>query len=116
MTIRNLTPHTVNLIYDGGKIVLQPELPLPRSREVTAAVGIIELDGQPFPLLAVRPGPVADLPAERKGVLLLVSRVVASAQPHRRDLIVPYDVVRDAQGAVTGCRALARIVAQGEPA
>jgi hypothetical protein len=48
-------------------------------------------------------------PAE--GVFYIVSRTVAEAFPHRRDLLIPSRTIRDQQGRVIGCRAFARVSA-----
>jgi hypothetical protein len=41
--------------------------------------------------------------------LYIVSRVVAEAARDRDDLVVPDNVIRDDQGRVIACRALARV-------
>jgi len=46
------------------------------------------------------------LPEERPGTWYIVSTLVAAAHPGRRDLLVPTDLVRSADGTVVGCRAL----------
>jgi hypothetical protein len=46
----------------------------------------------------------ADLPEPQEGVWFIVSSVVVSAHPERRDLLVPSDLVRDGSGVVTACR------------
>lgn len=55
---------------------------------------------------------VHGLPAKRVGVLLIVPLVTAlavqSEAPHRDDLLVPYEQVRNAEGTVVGCRTLAQ--------
>ena len=54
-------------------------------------------------------GAVEGLPDPEEGVVWIVSRVVAEAAKERDDLLVTDDAVRDDQGRIIGCRALARI-------
>ena len=60
------------------------------------------------PVVTTRPGPVTGLPAfeadEDAGYI--VSSLVRLALPDRIDLFSPADLVRDAAGAVIGCRSL----------
>lgn len=55
---------------------------------------------------------VYGLPAKREGIYLIVPLVTALAEqsenPARDDLLVPYEQVRNADGAVVGCRTLAQ--------
>lgn len=62
----------------------------------------------PLVISAVTPS-VVGLPARQQDVLLIVSRMVAAALPQRRDLVFPYDVMRDSEGHPIGCRALGQV-------
>lgn len=48
-------------------------------------------------------GEVEDLPEPSEGVLLIVSGMVRTALPNRKDLVSPGDMLRDEKGNVTGC-------------
>lgn len=48
------------------------------------------------------------LPEPKTDVWLIVSQLVKSALPDRTDLLVPTDIVRDANGSIIGCRSLGR--------
>lgn len=51
-------------------------------------------------------GAVEGLPDPSTGILFIVSALVRSAVPARADVASPGDLVRDAAGAVIGCRNL----------
>ena len=50
----------------------------------------------------------ADLPPRREGVFFIVSKMVADNFPKRSDLVFPYDVVRDDEGNIIGCKSFGR--------
>jgi hypothetical protein len=106
----NLTPHPVNLVTDGGTVVVPPSGLVARvALHPDVPVGTVELDGVTVPIVATSAsGDVTGLPEQRDGVLVVVSRLVAEVS-ERADLVIPHDAVRDATGAVVGCRALARV-------
>jgi len=51
-------------------------------------------------------GNVTGLPDAEEGFLLIVSALVKSALPDRRDLVSPASLVRDDDGSIIGCRSL----------
>lgn len=77
----------------------------PAARIVQEAVSEV-VDGG-VPVRAIRYGETVGLPEMVDGVLLVVARVVAQQVP-RADLVFPDQEVRDADGQIIGCRALAR--------
>ena len=54
-------------------------------------------------------GDPGSLPGPVDGVWHVVSQLVVNAMPDREDLLFPVDLVRDAEGNIMGCRALARL-------
>ena len=48
------------------------------------------------------------LPDFKDGVFYVVSQLVKSALPNRKDLLVPAEVVRDEKGQIIGCKSLGR--------
>jgi hypothetical protein len=68
----------------------------------------LQVAGVNVPVVRVEYGAVSDLPDPAEGTYLIVSLLVAMARPDRHDLLVPVELVRDATGAIAGCRALAR--------
>ena len=99
--VRNLTPHAVAI---AGGVTYAPDPAGPA--RVTATFAGADRLGDGTPLLRAAYGPVQGLPAAEPGTWLIVSRAVAAACPGRGDLLVPADLVRDAAGAVVGCRGL----------
>ena len=103
MEIKNCTPHVLNIIKRDGEVLdLPPCGIVPRcsqSEECFLVINGIALTRQAF-------GGVVDLPEPEKDVMLVVSRLVASARPDRSDLLVPGPLVRDGEGKVIGCRGL----------
>lgn len=52
---------------------------------------------------------VSGLPEPEEGVLFVVSRMVALAQPQRGGLVFPHQPLRDEIGRTAGCRVLAQV-------
>ena len=104
MKIINRTPHPVSLCDADGNILR-----------------VIESDGQPIrlaaktvpagdwggvPLSRTEFGEPVGMPEPEEGTLYIVSQLVKSAFPGRKDLMVPAEVVRDAEGKILGCQSL----------
>jgi hypothetical protein len=47
-----------------------------------------------------------DLPEENPKTIIIVSLLVKSALPHRKDLVVPAELVRNDNGTIIGCKSL----------
>lgn len=107
--IRNLTPHPVTLVVDGQTITLPPDGAPPRVSTAETPAGTATVNGTQVPIVQVSTGDLEGLPAQQPGVYLLVSRMVAEAAPHRRDLVIPHGLVRDDTGRVVGCSALGQV-------
>lgn len=108
----NLTPHPVLLWTDSaGTVRLPPSGRVVRCHtEPDHLLGTVQVDGHPVPLVINNVTPaVPGLPEPEEGVLFVVSRLVALATPHRRDMVFPHDPVRDHTGRTSGCRALAQV-------
>ncbi|MFC0903824.1 hypothetical protein ACFHWD_03850 [Clostridium sp. MT-14] len=54
-------------------------------------------------------GDIENLPEPQPDTIFVVSSIVAQAAQNRDDLFIPDDTVRDENGRIIGCRALARI-------
>lgn len=102
MKILNYTPHEVD-VYVDNKIYVFPSMGLARCKQATYSAGT--LNG--LPLCKTIYGEVEGLPQPQIGVMYIVSRVVRQALPQREDLLVPNDLIRDSEGNVLGCKALA---------
>jgi len=103
MILINLTPHPINICDEAGKVVrvFQSE-GLVRLKAVTVTVG--EIDG--IHLTRTEFGQPEGLPEFSEGKMYIVSQLVKSALPGRKDLLVPSEVVRDEKGNIIGCKAL----------
>jgi len=108
--IVNLTPHPIDLHMDGDVITLGPVKSPPRLPERSETNESLLITGRSLPLRTIRyaDDPI-DLPPAKPHRLLIVARVIAEQCSDRADLVVPTDLVRDGDGRVIGCRALARI-------
>jgi len=106
----NLTPHQIDLIWDGGRRHLPPEGTVARVEVRRVQAPSLTLpDGVPLPVWETRLGAAIDLPEERPAVALVVSQMVAQALPSRRDLFFPDELIRDGEGRVIGCASLAQV-------
>ena len=100
----NLTPHDVIIIVSPSGETMT----VPRSGTVARCATVSKSAGMHagVTLSTVAFGAVEGLPAPVMGRVLIVSALVRSALPGRLDLASPGDLVRDAAGAVVGCRGL----------
>jgi hypothetical protein len=119
-TIVNMTPHPIHFLDENGEIkrTFPPE-GLARLKAVTVDTGI-SIDG--CRVTTTEFGTPEGLPAEELVNLTgsnadeldggeigpktyyIVSQLIKSANPNRLDLLVPAEVVRDAEGRILGCR------------
>ncbi len=121
----NLTPHVVTIVsptcaeYDPrtrsyrltGEAVIVREIPsttgaVPRCSVAEADAEAIE----DIPTVRLEYGEVENLPAPEEGVFFIVSAITANAarRSGRTDLLTVARMVRDADGRIVGCLALAR--------
>ena len=107
MKVINMTPHAVHIVSPEGV----------RIREYPASGGTIRLKSETVPDGMLSDGtPVTKtvfgepigLPDEAPDTVYLVSQLVKNACPARKDLLVPAEVVRDADGNIVGCKSLGR--------
>jgi len=106
MAIINMTPHPVVVVTgdDGLKVARFESAGQIRLAACTEPAGDIE----GIPTSRTRFGEPVGLPAFEAGTWYIVSQLVKSALPARTDLLVPAEVVRDANGNIIGCRSLGR--------
>lgn len=104
MAVKNLTPHPIHIVDAEGTVLktFQSE-GLVRLKASTVHAGF-SVDG--VPVTKTQFGEPEGLPLFEQGTFLIVSQLVKSALPDRFDLVVPADVVRDANGNIVGCRSL----------
>jgi len=111
MKFINLTPHPIQ-IWDSDKnvIVYQATKPSARCTEEFEEIGIIEDENDNWIRIGeLSYNQVYNLPEPQENTFYIVSVLVAQSCPDRTDLLVPYDLVRNENGSITGCRSLVRI-------
>ena len=107
MEIINLTPHTITFL-DGNNSVLatvEPSGVVARAAQTREAVG--EVNG--IPVNQCSYGAVTGLPDPQPETIYIVSVLTAQACPERSDVYIVDDSVRDENGRIIGCRAIAHI-------
>lgn len=114
MKIRNLTPHTINIISDNGDCLAQfPSEGIARARQTNVSAGDVLPDGMenPVPLVMTTFGEPDGLPDPKHGIMLVVSVITANAAKANGrncdDLLLTCDPVRDEEGRIIGCKTLA---------
>ena len=120
--IANCTPHDIHIIGNDESVVLTigPRCDAARCEMEIELLGEFSLDlrgngvhspcsGTTIPVFGVEQtkGAVThNLPPPKDGTLYIVSKIVAMANPRRKDLLMVWDTVRDDSGKVIGCRGL----------
>ena len=107
MEVINKTPHDIHIVDAEGNVLRT----YPRGNgEIriaikTIRVGVLD-DGTPLSQ-TVYAEPVG-LPEYDRNFVYIVSQMVKSALPERQDLLVPSELVRDANGLIIGCKSECR--------
>lgn len=107
VTFVNLTPHDVTLMDADSNIIRVFPTTGKFLRVVEKKRSLPAVDG--IPVNEKTFGKVQDLPAQVDGTVYIVSEITARAALNRRDLYIPDDTVRDENGRIIGCRALAQL-------
>ena len=104
MKLVNLTPHAIHI----GALTIPPSGTVARASEQYVDLDPITVDGHEVPIRLVTYGDLTGLPEPQAGVAYIVSSIAAQAAAGRTDVLVPTDPIRDEEGRIVGCRALAR--------
>jgi len=109
--IKNYTPHEITLMGENGQIIARfPSEGVARCQTFREEVGVLFVDGIPVPVNSTRFGQVEGLPEPNGETLYITSLLVAQAlKGQRDDILITDDAVRDEQGRIIGCRALAQL-------
>lgn len=101
--IINATPHAINVVNEKMEVVasFEPTISV-RVASTTQVVGTLNS----IPLDTTVFGEVEGLPKYQDGIYYIVSRLVKSALPDRKDLLCPGQQVRNETGQVIGCKSL----------
>lgn len=103
----NATPHPINIIGNKGrviKIIPKSENPI-RLRSDVVRIGIVICD---IPISSTIFSKPEGLPKYNKDTFYIVSQLIKSALPKRKDLLVPAELVRDKSGNIIGCKSLGK--------
>jgi hypothetical protein len=112
LNIVNLTPHDLNLMPqgpDGPVVTIPPSGQVARCAVDRVQVDTVTVGGISVPVNETWFGEVYDLPDPQPDTIFVVSALVAQAVPERKDVYITDDAVRDEQGRIIGCRALAHV-------
>lgn len=103
----NLTAHAISFYDSSGNVILtvEPSGHVARCSVTREQVG--DING--IPINRTQFGKVENLPEPQEGTIYIVSSLTAQAVPEREDVFITDDAVRDEQGRIIGCRALAHI-------
>jgi hypothetical protein len=109
MTIINLTPHPINIIDEEGNIIKVFESAgVARATQEDAEIGTLE----GIPIIETEFGEPIGLPEYSQGTYYIVSAITAKAASlsgrSTRDLLLTGKTVRNSDGQIIGCQALAR--------
>lgn len=100
----NMTPHPISIVKNGEVIMSIPATGnLIRLTSNTIDTGI-RVNG--IAITTTQFGEPVGLPDMSEGKFYIVSQLVKSALPQRKDLLVPAEVQRDSTGNIIGCLSL----------
>ena len=110
MRIVNLTPHEVKIVDGGNNVVaVFPSDGVARVSQYDVLVDEINS----IPVVKTEFGEVLDLPEPAEDTVFIVSCITVEVARARGlntdDLLITSGAVRDDQGRIVGCRALARL-------
>ena len=107
MELINLTPHAITFLDGENNPVLtvEPSGVVARAAQTRTRSG--EIAGIPVNQCAY--GRVQGLPEPAPETAYIVSALAAQACPERMDVYIVDDTIRDGNGRIIGCRALAHI-------
>ena len=111
MKIVNLTPHKINILDGENRSVMAVHASGQVARCSTKRVQVGDLDG--IQINKTSFGELEGLPSPETGKVYIVSMLAATAAkqqyPEREDIFITDDAVRDENGRIIGCRALAQL-------
>ena len=102
--IVNMTPHAVDVVNEKGELIHSFPASGNQIRLKVQTVSAGELNG--IPVSKTQFGEPEGLPEFKEDTFYIVSQLVMNALPHRSDLLVPAEVVRDEKGNILGCKSL----------
>lgn len=104
----NLTTHPVEVYTGRGLVTIPPSTRVARCKLRREAIGEIKIGDARIPVTQNAVVAIHGLPDPRPGVYYIVSLMVASACPHRDDLLVPDAPLKDGERRTVACRSFFR--------
>ena len=109
MTIINLTPHPINIVDEEGNVIKVFESAgVARAAQEDVEIGTLE----GISIIETTFGEIVDLPEYSQGTYYIVSAITAKAASlsgrSTLDLLLTGKTVRNSDGQIIGCQALAR--------
>ena len=101
----NLTPHAINIINSETKITIEPSGVVARVSMKQEQIGTIN----DIPVFRNTYGKPEGLPEPKEDTYYIVSALLAQAVPEREDVLITSNPIRDSEGRIIGCGALAHI-------
>lgn len=105
MQFKNMTPHVVTVVDAEGGVIASFEPSGEIARVATSAEVVENIGG--VDIYRVEMGDT-NIPDPEEGVGLIVSTMIMTSFPERKDLFAPYGLVRNEEGTVIGCQGLSR--------
>ena len=105
MTIVNLTPHTLNFVFNETKIDIEPSGSIARVSAKDTPMNPIN----GIPTVKTEYGEIENLPAPEVDTIYVVSSLVAARCPEREDVFIPGRPIRDDQGRIIGSAGLSHV-------
>ncbi|MBF1002949.1 MAG: hypothetical protein HXK93_01540 [Candidatus Nanogingivalaceae bacterium] len=107
--IINLTPHKINIVDEEGDVIKVFESAgVARAAQNDVQIGMLE----GIPIIETTFGEPVDLPEYSQGTYYIVSALTAKAASlsgrNTRDLLLTGKTVRNSDGQIIGCQALAK--------
>ncbi len=108
-TIINLTPHKINIVDEEGDVIKVFESEgVARAAQKDVKIGMLE----GIQIIETEFGEPIDLPEYDQGTYYIVSAITAKAASlsgrNTRDLLLTGKTVRNSDGQIIGCQALAK--------
>lgn len=111
VTVRNLTPHAVNIIGENNEVLatFEPTGIVARAAQTKELIETMMVNGLEIPVYRSEFGKVENLPEPEVGTVFIVSALTAQACKGRNDVLITDNPVRDDAGRIIGCRSLGKI-------
>lgn len=103
--IINMTPHDVVILNSQNQVIkVYPKGPDDLRLPILSIENVAVIDG--CLITETKFGKPENLPDEEPGTYYIVSQMIKNKLSHRKDLLVPTDVQRNANNSIMGARAL----------